>query len=123
MYNSRSVADAIKREAKNNNISVKQVLEQAGLGANTMSNFKTSMPKADNLAKIADILDCSVDYLLGRTETPVSSQSILSEKEEEIIKIFRSLNPDGQEIVLNTILGIAESGRYKKHSEVSEKIS
>ncbi len=33
-----------------------------------MSNLKTSMPKADTLAKIADYLDCSVDYLLGRTD-------------------------------------------------------
>lgn len=35
-----------------------------------MSNMKTSMPKADNLARIADYLDCSVDYLLGRTDVP-----------------------------------------------------
>lgn len=35
-----------------------------------MANLKTSMPKADTLAKIADYLDCSVDYLLGRTDNP-----------------------------------------------------
>ena len=29
-----------------------------------------TMPKADNLAKIADYLGCSVDYLLGRTDNP-----------------------------------------------------
>lgn len=29
-----------------------------------------SMPKSDNLAKIADFLNCSVDYLLGRTDNP-----------------------------------------------------
>lgn len=26
--------------------------------------------QANNLAKIADYLDCSVDYLLGRTDSP-----------------------------------------------------
>ena len=41
-----------------------------GMGFNAMSNMRTSMPKADNLAKIADYLDCSVDYLLGRTDKP-----------------------------------------------------
>lgn len=35
-----------------------------------MANLKTSMPKADTLAKIADYLNCSVDYLLGRTDNP-----------------------------------------------------
>ena len=29
-----------------------------------------STPKSENLAKIADYLNCSVDYLLGRTDNP-----------------------------------------------------
>lgn len=56
MYNSNNIADKIKTLAKSKGISVKKVLEGVGLGFNTMSNMKTSMPKADNLAKIADYL-------------------------------------------------------------------
>ena len=70
MYNSDNVASRIKLRAKEINITVRQLLINAELGRNTMTNFKTSMPKADNLAKIADCLDCSVDYLLGRTDNP-----------------------------------------------------
>ena len=70
MYISNNVAERIKTIAKFKGISVKKILEDADLGFNTMSNMKTSMPKADNLAKIADCLDCSVDYLLGRTDKP-----------------------------------------------------
>ena len=70
MYNSDNVASRIKLRAKEVNITVRQLLINADLGRNTMANFKTSMPKADNLAKIADCLDCSVDYLLGRTDNP-----------------------------------------------------
>ena len=70
MYNSQDVAKTIKKLSKANNIPIKKLLEDVGLGFNTMSNMKTSMPKADNLAKIADYLDCSVDYLLGRTDNP-----------------------------------------------------
>lgn len=70
MYNSSNVAERIKSTAKIQNKSVKEVLESVGLGFNTMSNMKNSMPKADNLARIADYLDCSVDYLLGRTNNP-----------------------------------------------------
>ena len=69
MYNSQEVAERIKQLAKTKNIPVKTLLQETDLGANTMSNMKTSMPKADNLAKIADYLGCSVDYLLGRTDT------------------------------------------------------
>ncbi len=70
MYNSQDVAQSIKKISKDKNITIKKLLEDVGLGFNTMSNMKTSMPKADNLAKIADYLDCSVDYLLGRTDNP-----------------------------------------------------
>lgn len=70
MYSSTNVAERIKELAKIRGVSVKKLLEDVGLGFNTMSNMKTSMPKADNLAKIADYLGCSVDYLLGRTENP-----------------------------------------------------
>ncbi len=70
MYNSSNVAERIKATAKSQNVSVKEMLQNVGLGFNTMSNMKNSMPKADNLARIADFFDCSVDYLLGRTDNP-----------------------------------------------------
>lgn len=76
MYNSQDVAERIKELAQKKNISVRQVLSDIGLGFNTMSNMKTSMPKSDNLAKIADYLDCSVDYLLGRVDNPNGTYSI-----------------------------------------------
>lgn len=75
MYNSNNVAENIKSLAKDKNITLKTLLNDVGLGFNTMSNMKTSMPKADNLAKIADYLDCSVDYLLGRTDNPNSHKT------------------------------------------------
>ena len=70
MYNSNYIAERIKKLAQTKGVSVKKVLEDVSLGRNTMSNFKNSMPKADNLAKIADYLDCSIDYLMGRTDKP-----------------------------------------------------
>lgn len=70
MYNSFDVSVRIKELAKSKKITMKKLLADIGLGYNTMTTYRTSMPKADNLAKIADYLDCSVDYLLGRTDNP-----------------------------------------------------
>lgn len=70
MYSSQEVANKIKETAKQQKIPVKRLLADVGLSYNTMSNMRNSMPKADNLAKIADYLNCSVDYLLGRTNKP-----------------------------------------------------
>lgn len=70
MYNSNNIAERIKATAKKKNIALKKLLSDTGLGANTMANMKTSMPKSDSLAKIADYLEVTVDYLLGRTDDP-----------------------------------------------------
>lgn len=72
LYNSADVAARIKTLAKLKKITVKQLLVDAGLSYNMITMMRTSMPKADNLAKLADYLDCSVDYLLGRTDDPQS---------------------------------------------------
>ena len=67
MYNSNDIAMRIKQIAKLRCIKTTDMFDSIGLGKNTLNNFKSSMPKADNLAKIADYLECSIDYLMGRT--------------------------------------------------------
>ncbi|MDE6102071.1 MAG: helix-turn-helix domain-containing protein [Ruminococcus sp.] len=69
-YLSFDIALRIKEVAKNREVVLRQMLEEIGLSKGTMDNLRTSMPKADNLAKIADYLDVSMDYLMGRTDEP-----------------------------------------------------
>ena len=49
------------------------ILKHYSLGVNAIRqiNNKTGIASF-SLAKIADYLDCSVDYLLGRTDNPIS---------------------------------------------------
>lgn len=71
MYESAEIAKAIKKVAKSKKILLKDMFSDLGLNKNTMTNlYRGSMIGADSLAKIADYLDCSVDYLLGRSDEP-----------------------------------------------------
>lgn len=71
MYESNTVAEVIKKTAKSSNIQLKDMLIDLHLNKNTLSNmYNGSMLKGDSLARIADYLNCSVDYLLGRTDNP-----------------------------------------------------
>ena len=73
MYNSHNLAIKIKSVAKERKKVIKNMLETCELGSNTMSALYHGKAIAfDSLAKIADYLDCSVDYLLGRTDNPDS---------------------------------------------------
>ena len=71
LYTSHNLAMAIKKQAKEREIVLKDMLSDLGLGSNSMSALYHGKAMAfDSLAKIADYLDCSVDYLLGRTDNP-----------------------------------------------------
>lgn len=71
MYNSQKIAERIKLRAKQQNISVNQLLANCKLGKNTVVKIANGTDILTlNFAKIADYLDCSVDYLLGRTDIP-----------------------------------------------------
>lgn len=71
MYESTKVAENIKLTAKVKGKQLKVLLADLNLNKNTLSNmYNGSMLKGDSLARIADYLDCSVDYLLGRTDNP-----------------------------------------------------
>lgn len=71
LYKSPELASRIKAYAKTKGISLKYLLESCNLGANTFSHMLHGRALAfDSLALIADTLDCSVDFLLGRTDNP-----------------------------------------------------
>lgn len=71
MYDSQEIASRIKLMAKSKGVSLKTMLSDCKLGINTVSQMsKGNDMLSKNLARIADYLDCSVDYLLGRTDNP-----------------------------------------------------
>lgn len=83
MYKSTNVAKVIKKTAKAKNIQLKDMFIELELNKDTLSNmYRGSMLKGDSLARIADYLDCSVDYLLGRTDdcTKIKNSTILAKK-------------------------------------------
>lgn len=87
MYNSNDIAIRIKEVAKAKHVVISEMLDRINLSKNTMSNFKTSMPKADNLAKIADYLDCSIDYLMGRTDIMEFSHKPINKQMKNAVRM------------------------------------
>ena len=72
MYNTNKTVERIKLVAKQENLKISDMLNACEINKNALWSMKSrgSWLHANNLAKIADYLDCSVDYLLGRTDDP-----------------------------------------------------
>lgn len=106
---------------------------ESGLGKDIVANLKKgSMLSADKLAEVANYLNVSVDYLLGRVGNPdeikmptgdymiigrdnngtamlnSSSQIALGEMEAELLKAFQSLSFTDKIDVLNYIINKGE---------------
>lgn len=74
MNNSQETANLIKSLAKYKGVSISKLLLDCELNKNSLYTMQSSgyFPRVEALTKIADYLDCSVDYLLGRTDNPNS---------------------------------------------------
>jgi len=71
MYNLQINIDRILLLTHSKNLSVNQMLKNAGLASSILDNMKRGrLPSVDKIHVIADYLNCSVDYLLGRTDNP-----------------------------------------------------
>lgn len=128
MNNPQQIADLIRLHTTLQKISIRKMLKDIGLGVNSLSHMDNgSMPKADNLGKVADYLKVSVDYLLGRTENTTTYQNIQSsnvvngnngsyspltvnetehydEMTSELVKAFKSLQFADKMDVLNFVM-------------------
>jgi transcriptional regulator with XRE-family HTH domain len=80
MYNSQETIFRIKQRAKEQGIAILDLQAKCDLGRNAISQAAKSQDgmKARNLFAIAEVLNCSVDYLLGRTDNPTVSGNNIS---------------------------------------------
>lgn len=111
MYTAQILSARIKKQAKNKEVQLKDLLEQCDLNVNSINQMSDKKGLSSfSLAKIADRLETTTDYLLGRSDNPemitISDNtqnnvngnnniqvSAISEAENEINSILSQLSP------------------------------
>lgn len=106
MINSQELANNIKKHAKLKKITIGTMLSDCKLSVNTLSSMQSGgyYPRLEAIARIADYLGCSVDYLLGRTNAPVTDDINLTPREHTLLTAYRD-HPEMQTAV-DRLLGI-----------------
>lgn len=82
-----TVFDRIKQLADKKGVSVSRVATDLGFSENLFYQWKKASPKSDRLEKVADYFGVSLDYLMGRTDNPVSSNS--PDEYDDLVMMFR----------------------------------
>lgn len=66
------ISQTIKKLCKEKNISITELQKKCDLSKSFIYDLekRSASPSCSKISKIADCLNCSVDFLLGRTDTP-----------------------------------------------------
>ena len=117
MYDSKMIAKRIRTVIKQQGKTSSQILAVCKLGKNTISKIENGTDILTlNFAKIADSLNCSVDYLLGRTDNPnvnKDSNNTKNENVENLIFRYNNLTNENK-IKLEGCLLAIEKEQIKK---------
>lgn len=106
MYVTQEIADSVKNIAKKRKISIKDLLAKCELNINTISDFSRGQQiSLISFARIADELDCSVDYLLGRTDNPTAHIKA-TPINSKLVHLLSQLTPEQQEFISAQIEGL-----------------
>lgn len=70
-----AIADRLIDLRKQKGVTQKQVYTAIGIGERNYQSFEygTVKPSYDNLIKLADYFDVSIDYLVGRSNNPIKN--------------------------------------------------
>ena len=124
MYTAQLTIERIQSLIKEKGLTQKQVLLECGINENTLKRMTDNKGISSfYLAKIADKLECSVDYLLGRDmyTNEKSSPSELTENEQRMLDIFSELTQtqQGELIGRASIMSEQNNTEAKKKDRVS----
>jgi transcriptional regulator with XRE-family HTH domain len=99
-------------------LSQSELAERAGLQPSAVSHFETGRrsPSFDNLRRLADALDVTTDYLLGRTDEPKGSTRTAAGP--TVDKLFRNAEKMSQDD-LQTLADFADMLAKKNRSKPS----
>lgn len=107
------IMERLKQLRERKNMTQVRLGIELGVSQETISGYEIgkAVPPADMLVKLADTLDASVDYILGRTDDKQLkklSKSDLNNQELELISIFQSLPESKRERAVGFLLGLGE---------------
>lgn len=94
--------DRIQQLCLDRKTNISKVERACGLANATIRRWESASPSADNLAKVADYFDVSVDFLLGR------GTYALSPAAQQYAKQFDAL-PDDKKQLAMAYMGVVQA--------------
>lgn len=117
----KTIAKNLKRimfEADTNQTDVARAL---GISSSTMSSWMTGsrIPRMDKVDRLCEYFGILRSDILEEKTSYLTPHQV--EREESLLRLFRSLDPAGQEKVLEYVDDLSRSGKYQKKTQSSSR--
>ena len=97
-------ATRLRELRKSNNVSQQKLSKYLNFGYTAIANYESgrNQPSLDTVKKIAQYFGVTGDYLIGASDYPRSENDI-TDKEAELLGIFRKINEDEKDALLKIV--------------------
>ncbi|MDR2355605.1 MAG: helix-turn-helix domain-containing protein [Clostridiales Family XIII bacterium] len=119
-----TIGKRIRALRKRKGLSQKALAEHIGIQESTLSRYENDKRtyQWDGLLRLADALDTSVDYLLGRTALSAPIKRLVSDKnapdgETSLFEAYSNLHPDDQNLLMERALTLYDIRKRDKDGE------
>lgn len=97
-------------------ISVKTLSDKTGISKRTIENYlskRESLPPADYACKIANVLDCSVEWLINGKDPEIEAAGD-DDAAKNLLRDYKTLPPDKQRFFCEMIHDASEKARKER---------
>ncbi len=112
-------SDKFKELRKSRNLSQQQLADYLHTSKSSVNMYERGErePGLEMLETIADYFNVDMDYLMGKSEIAnqaLSSVLLPNANEQELLTIYRNVNEDGQDYIMQTARMVEGTERYRK---------
>lgn len=119
-------SDKFKELRKSRNLSQQQLADYLHTSKSSVNMYERGErePGLEMLEAIADYFNVDMDYLLGKAE--VANKALFNKPplklpnadEQELLTIYRNVNQEGQDYIMQTARMVEGTERYRKYETV-----
>ena len=91
------MVERIKGLCKNNKISIKALEKELGIGNGSIAKWTKSKPSVENILKISQKFDVSLDWLVTGKEPEE-----LTQEERNLVNLYRAAEERGKRAIIRT---------------------
>ena len=112
----KTIGENIKKICEMKGIKQIEISRYMGISQGSISNWMKGINSIDieNLAKLCEFLGVSLNQVYGID--PITPDTLLSAQENELVRLFRSLNSNGKSMLMSTAMAFAGNPDMQKEA-------